>query len=204
MTDVSAAAGPDLVGGRLSLDFVNSEGGERNGPPEWIDDYGSLLAWWEHAGVLDAAARRALEAAGAERPAEARDVARRAIALREALYRVFVAALDGDDPGRDDLARVDAELRSALAHLRLVPDPEGWRLAFDDEASLERGLWPIARDAADLLSSDELDRVKECSGRDCSWLFLDESRNRSRRWCDMAVCGNRAKVRRHYERTKDA
>ena len=61
-------------------------------------------------------------------------------------------------------------------------------------------LWPIAQSAADLLTSPDLAAVRMCEAPDCAWLFLDQSRNRSRRWCDMKVCGNRQKARRHYQR----
>jgi predicted RNA-binding Zn ribbon-like protein len=61
-------------------------------------------------------------------------------------------------------------------------------------------LWPVARSAAELLSSESVDRVRECASSTCTWLFIDDSRNRRRRWCDMASCGNRAKARRYYER----
>lgn len=66
---------------------------------------------------------------------------------------------------------------------------------------LERILWPIAQSAAELLTSSELGTVRLCEAPDCAWLFLDQSCNRSRRWSDMKVCGNRQKARRHYQRT---
>jgi predicted RNA-binding Zn ribbon-like protein len=70
------------------------------------------------------------------------------------------------------------------------------------EQALDRPLWPIVRSAAELLSSDERTLLRECAAETCSWLFLDRSRSRRRRWCDMATCGNRAKARRHYQRKK--
>jgi predicted RNA-binding Zn ribbon-like protein len=77
-----------------------------------------------------------------------------------------------------------------------------WRWAGDAESepALDRVLWPVARSAAELLTSDDLAAVRECAAPDCRWLFLDRSRNRSRRWCAMATCGNRSKARRHYRR----
>ena len=72
------------------------------------------------------------------------------------------------------------------------------------EQALDRMLWVVARSAADLLVSGELDTVRVCAGEDCNWLFLDTSKNRSRRWCDMKSCGNRAKVRKHYKQKKQA
>ena len=76
-----------------------------------------------------------------------------------------------------------------------------WTYTFE-ERKLDQMLWPIIRSAAELLTSDKLDRVCECPGENCGWLFIDMSRNRSRRWCDMKDCGNRAKARRHYRKTK--
>ncbi len=91
----------------------------------------------------------------------------------------------------------------ALARLRLVPGPDGlgWDWAADDRA-LDGVIWSVAHSAAELLTSERLDRVRECAESRCGWLFLDASRNRSRQWCDMKVCGNRAKARRHHARKK--
>lgn len=194
----------DLVGGRPALDFVNSEGGVRNGPPERIPSYRELAAWSAHAGLLDEAEADRLAAAAEGRPDEAERVHARAIELREALYRILGAARTGEAPDPADRAVLDRELAVALDRLRLVPEPGGWRWRFAAGDRLDRILWPVARDAADLLSDGPLDRVKECGGPDCTWLFVDESRNRSRRWCDMAECGNRAKARRYYRRRKGA
>lgn len=192
-----------LVGGRPSLDFVNTEGGERNGPPERLASFDDLVAWSLHAGVRDEDEAGRLEELGRKRPGEASRVFDRAIELRESLYRIFLAAISGESPGRRDLEVLDRELAEAQAHLRVVPG-EGrfvWRFV-DGDDRLDRLLWEIVDDAADLLSSDDLERVKECHGRSCTWLFLDESRNRSRRWCDMGDCGNRAKARRYYRRKR--
>ncbi|MBI4413448.1 MAG: CGNR zinc finger domain-containing protein, partial [candidate division NC10 bacterium] len=76
-----------------------------------------------------------------------------------------------------------------------------WRWTGDGQR-LDRMLWAVTRSAADLLTSGELAAVRECEAETCAWLFMDRSRNRSRRWCDMKACGNRAKARRHYERKK--
>lgn len=190
---------PQLVGGRPCLDFINTEGAVRNGPPERITSYDDLLAWTVHAGVLEAAEVRSLAAMGS---ATARaEVLERAIRFREALYRIFVATLAGEPAATADRAVLDAELGIALSFRRLVPSNGSWRWEFEG-SGVDAMLWRLAADASDLLTSQELDRVRECSGDTCSWLFLDRSRNRSRRWCDMADCGNRSKARRHYARQK--
>lgn len=87
-----------------------------------------------------------------------------------------------------------------MPHLGLVASPAGYRWAWHDADSLESVLWPIIGSAADLLTSPELEKVKLCAADDCGWLFIDGSRNRSRRWCDMSDCGNRAKARRYRRR----
>lgn len=194
----------ELIGGRPSLDFTNTEGGERNGPPERLESYHDLVAWSLYAGVVDEPGAGRLEDLARERPREAARVFGRAIELREALYRIFVAIVSGASPAEPDLDVLDRELAEALTHLRVVPAGErfAWRFVEGDER-LDRMLWTIVDDAADLLSSDTLERVKECGGDSCAWLFYDESRNRSRRWCDMGDCGNRAKVRRYYRRRRE-
>jgi len=203
MVSIDSLEDLNLVGGRPSLDFVNTEGGERNGPPERLDSYDDLVAWSLHAGVMGEGETDRLEELGRERPREASRVFDRAIELRESLYRIYLATISGETPGRGDLEVLDRELAEAQAHLRVVPAEGRFAWRFHDGGDrLDRVLWEIVDDAADLLSSDDLDRVKECRGRSCTWLFLDESRNRSRRWCDMGDCGNRAKARRYYRRRR--
>ena len=100
-----------------------------------------------------------------------------------------------------DRAILDTELGLSLAHQRLVPVDGAWIWEFVGDGA-DAMLWRLAADASDLLTSPDIDRVRECSGDTCSWLFLDKSRNRSRRWCDMADCGNRSKARRYYQKRK--
>jgi predicted RNA-binding Zn ribbon-like protein len=130
----------------------------------------------------------------------------RAIRLREAFYRMFSALGRVAQVAPDDLAILNGALAEAHNRLRLgapTPDSFAWIWTGADDA-LDRMLWPIARSAAELLTAPELARVRECAGHPCGWLFLDASRNHSRRWCSMAGCGNRAKAKRHYERAKAA
>lgn len=209
MVVMSGLDGLSLVGGRPALDFINTEGGERNGPPERLGSYGDLVAWSLYAGLVDDEEASALERAAGERPEEAAAVFERAIELREALYRLFVStAASGAGPstaGRavdaSDRAVLDRELAEAWSRRRLVPAGGVFEWRFAADGALDLPLWRIVEDAAELLTSARiLTRVKECGGPDCTWLFLDESRNRSRRWCEMGECGNRAKARRYRER----
>ncbi len=193
-----------LRGGVACLDFANTVGwhaGEQ--PVEYLNGYPDLLSWCVSAKVLDGAEAEALGRRAELEPEAAGAVLARAVGLREAIYRVFSAAAGGEDPSPSDLEVLNGELQEALALLRLTAGAGGfgWGWGGDDTA-LERPLWSLARSAAELLTSRELLRVKVCMGEACGWLFLDESRNRSRRWCDSRDCGNRARVRRYYARRR--
>jgi predicted RNA-binding Zn ribbon-like protein len=96
-------------------------------------------------------------------------------------------------------------VQDSFQHLKLVPGKGRFEWKFDiPEHELFAPLWPIARDAAELLASDRLEFLHACASKTCEWLFLDESKNHRRRWCDMTKCGNRAKVKRFYVRKKSA
>jgi predicted RNA-binding Zn ribbon-like protein len=196
-------AGLSLIGGRSSLDFVNTEGGTRSSSPDRVQDYGDLARWRAYAGVIgEGEAGRLLDLAGAD-PRAATRVHARAIEFREALFRILDATLRGEPATAEDRAILDREVAEALAHQRLVPHDGhfDWEIV-EDVTRMDRILWILAADAADLLASEQLARVKKCCGDQCEWVFVDESRNRSRRWCEMSDCGNRAKQRRYQRRQK--
>lgn len=200
------------VGGRLCLDFVNTVrgwvGADAGGGRDYADrvvgerlvSYGALLGWGRLAGILTAEEAAGLARRAARSGNEAAAVLERGLALRRALYRIFKAVIEGWTPEAGDLAVLNVELRVARAHERLVARPG---LGFEWESkpgALDRVLWPVASSAAELLTGPELERVRQCPGGECGWLFVDTSRSRNRRWCDMADCGNVAKVRRFRER----
>jgi predicted RNA-binding Zn ribbon-like protein len=193
----------EFSSGRLCLDFANMPGSRSSGQPvEHLSSYEDLASWGRQAGVLtEAQAQRLLQEA-ARRPADAEATLRWAIALREAIYRVFSVVANERQPEGADLAVLNAALK-ALAMSEILQTNGGFTWTWkEDEDALDRMLWPVVRSAADLLTSDDLSSVRECANRECSWLFMDASRNQSRRWCDMKTCGNRAKARKHYQRKK--
>jgi predicted RNA-binding Zn ribbon-like protein len=193
-----------LLGGELCLDWTNTiEGRDSPEPHEFFTGYADLVAWSRHAAGLPSEEAQGLTRLAAQYPHLTHATFERAIVLRETLYRIFAAVAAGDTPAGPDLAALNGALAEALARLRVVATPEGfeWEWA-ENGAPLERVLWPVVRSAGELLTSDRLDRLKTCDG--CGWLFIDQSRNRSRRWCDMRFCGNRAKARRHYARQKES
>ncbi len=194
----------DLIGGRECLDFVNTLDGRRNGHPhDYLSSYTDLVLWGQHVGLVTEGEAQQLIGEARRHPPKASQVFERAIVLRETIYRIFVAITSGERPAATDLTRLNEVLSEALAQLQIVPTTEGfawdWR---GEKKALDRLGWLLARSAAELLTSAELNRVRECGGDNCGWLFVDTSRNRSRRWCDMKSCGNRAKAQRHYKRKR--
>jgi predicted RNA-binding Zn ribbon-like protein len=190
-------------GGRPSLDFVNTvdprEGARTR---DFLGDYDDLAVWAAQAGVLDPSVSRRLAERAAAVPAEAASVFGRAHELREALYRLLRAIVAGEEPLPEDLQRLHGELHAASAHLVLRRQGAAFSWSWGEDLALERPLWTIVRDACELLTSSDLARVKLCPGRDCGWLFLDASKNRSRRWCSMEICGSRDKMRRLHARRR--
>jgi predicted RNA-binding Zn ribbon-like protein len=194
-----------LLGGDVSLDFANTvDWHASEHPEEFLATYADLVAWGRRVGILAEAEAVGLLAEAARRPEEARAVLARAVALREALFRIFRAVADDQLAAAGDLALFNDALGEALARLRVAPrDGAGFSWTWDGGAeALDRVLWQVLRAAAELLTSVELRRVRMCAGEGCGWFFLDTSKNRSRRWCSMESCGNRAKARRHYQRRR--
>ena len=194
----------DFSGGRLCLDFVNTTGGTRQAPKEHLHTYDDLVSWGRQAGVLDDDAAQRLGQLGRRRPEEAQRTLAAAVTLREAMFRIFCGAADCRPQREQDMETFNAALSRALAHVRIATSREGCvHLWGDGEDDLDRMLWPVLRSAMDLLTSEQnRPRVHKCESPTCDWLFLDTTRNHSRRWCDMKSCGNRAKARRYYDRHK--
>lgn len=214
----------ELSGGALCLDFANTWSNRERPEKEYLRSYPDILDFAVQAGIVTAreAAELSRRARADEREAEAALATARE--LREAIYRLFSVLAAGGWPAEEELAVVNAALPEALAGLRVAREESGVRTTGGGEPrpytrqrvatpgfawtrsdaadSLTAPLRPIVQSAAELLTSDLVDRVRECHGDDCTWLFLDQSRNRSRRWCSMESCGNRAKVRRHYRRQR--
>jgi predicted RNA-binding Zn ribbon-like protein len=172
-------------------------------PVEQLGDVEALFAWLAKAGGLGGAAFERLVVRARRRPAEAATLLGDAIELREAIYRIF-AALAADRLADDaDVKSLNRALAEAPARDRLsrVPDGYGWRI---DRARLAAPslLAPVLWSAGDLLVRRGRAPVRQCANAKCLWLFVDASKGATRRWCDMASCGNRAKARRHYLKTK--
>ena len=197
-----------LRGGDVSLDFVNTLGWRLTGyPREYLRSYEDLLDWGRQAGLLALEETEDLSREATLDPEGARETLSRALALREAIHRLISAHIAGESQDENDLSALNRELSIALSHLRVMPADGayswGWDRSGDEgKTPLDSPLWRVAQSAAQLLTSEKLGRVKLCAGEGCGWIFLDESRNSSRRWCDSRDCGNRERVRRHLARKR--
>jgi predicted RNA-binding Zn ribbon-like protein len=187
----------------LCLEFANTAEARERGNSSQFMDYDGLISWGRSTGALTPADAEGLAREASRRPVEASVAAEGAIALREALYRLFRAVVEGDSPDTDDLEILNAALAEAQIKRLLVYTPRGFGWEWAPSAdNLDKLTWLAALSAADLLNSDQLGMVKRCAADDCAWLFVDTTRNHSRLWCSMGACGNRAKVRRFYKRNR--
>lgn len=205
-----------LVGGRLCLDFVNSVGGRTIGPSakkkiadgviireDKLREYADLVAWSLRAGQVTEAEAVRLLRESKQREEETASVFARALTLREAIWRICKAVVDGISPRQGDLALLNQELAIAHGRVRLAAGEKNFVWEWTDtKNSLDRMLWLVADSAAEYLTTGDLTRLRECGGENCGWLFDDTSRNRSRQWCDMQDCGNLAKIRRFRSRLR--
>ena len=183
----------EFLGGNLALDFTNTlHSHGMSDPGEDLKTAADLVEWAARAGLLRDAETRKLGRVHAD---QARF--RRALALRELLYEIFSRAAKGKKPQPQALRTFQNFYQNTIRRAEFHPVANHYRLMWPAATHpLERMSQDIVRSAADLLTSEALTRVRQCSGERCSWLFVDNSRNRMRRWCDMKACGNRAKVRR--------
>ena len=194
-----------LLGERLCLHFANTiESRIGPDPEDHLQGYPDLVRWGRHVGVLTAEEADRLLAEADGHPAEAAAAFDRALALRDAIYRVFLAVAHGRAPEAGDLEVLRRTWLEAMGESRLTATEGGigW-VPVEDDGGLDRVIWPVPRSAVEVLTGPERGRVKECPGAgDCGWLFVDTSKNGTRRWCSMEGCGSRVKMRRHYARTR--
>jgi len=199
---MTAIADLARVGGHLALDFANTAGWHASPErDEHLQRYEDVLAWAAAAGTLTARERSTLAREAARRPRDAAKALARTIDLREAVYRAFAALAHGHAPSPADLASLHAARHAALADAEPVWQSGRLTLRWSERgADLLRPVHPVMLAAADLLASGELSRLRQCGNHPCGWLFLDRSRNGSRRWCSSEDCGNTTRVRRFRAR----
>lgn len=195
-----------LVTHRSCLNFVNTvDSHERETPREYLTSYNQLLAWALLVGLASPEEVACLQNQARLHAQEAERILQEAYSLRYDLYRIYVACIEHQEIPEAALRHLNELLACAPVRSQLRPRSYGlvWNLP-ESQVSLALPLWQIAWDAAALLTSSELARLRKCSGVGCTWMFLDTSRAQNRRWCMMGWCGNRAKARRHYQRQRSS
>jgi predicted RNA-binding Zn ribbon-like protein len=196
----------ELIAGAVCLDFINTlDDRFSTEPKELLTGYVDLARFGEDSGILTELQVDQLMTRSMQSPETAQRALDAAIQLREAMYAIFWALVQNKPAPKAPLAVLNSYVQEAARHMSIVPTNGHFAWKFDDAGTaFNAPLWPIARSAADLLASDQVQFVRACASKTCEWLFLDESKNHRRRWCDMTKCGNRAKASSFYKRKRRA
>ena len=188
----------ELVGGALCLDFVNTVNSRVNPEHDYLTSYSDLVSWANKVGILSPAQANQLLRRAKQNTDEAKDTLERARTLREVLYRLFSSAANNSEPDKKDIEMFVTTFGETIAHSQFLKQAKHYVTRWKVDETFDAVLWPIIHSAGELLLSEELGNVKKCPG--CGWLFLDTSKNQSRRWCSMNTCGARDKMRRYHKR----
>jgi len=195
----------DLKSGHPVLEFTNTVSNHASEHPgEKLFNYEDLLAWMGKVGLLHEEQLQMLMRKAATQPKESAAIFAKSLELRESVYRIFVAKTNGKSPAEEDLTILNALLTRLTSGAQIVYHSGrfDWEWNFD-ESALEAPLWVIVLSAVDLMTSEHLKWLGQCADEEgCGWLFVDTSKNHSRRWCDINDCGNRAKQRRYQQRAR--
>ncbi|AXC13515.1 hypothetical protein ACPOL_4240 [Acidisarcina polymorpha] len=189
------------MAGNTALDLVNTLDNRfhEGGPDELLESYDDLLRFVQQAGLLTAAqVRRLRRQTGAE--AERRRALDQVKELREAVAGVAYALLDAEELPIHGIATLQEYFHRANAARRLTDDGKRLVWSWPEGEKLSAPLWLLTREGEKLLLSEQVNRLRFCASDTCRWLFLDTSKNQTRRWCDMKICGNRMKARRYQAR----
>jgi predicted RNA-binding Zn ribbon-like protein len=194
----------ELSGGHPALDFADTldERGKEQ-PRELLGTYADLLNWARQAGVIEPQRQKVLARAARKSKQKSESALAAARRAREVIFSVFAAVAEGREVPEGALRELRNLVDSARRRKTLRFDGTGVSWAWTErEGDLGQVVRRVIDSAVDLLTGESISRVKICDGPGCRWLFLDASRNGKRRWCDMTICGNRTKVRRHYRKSR--
>lgn len=193
-----------LLRERLCLDFINTSDKHPSQPDvDFLSSYPRLIEWAVFVGAISNEQGEHLLMTAEAQPAKAEAALHYAVNVRDTVYRVFSAAAAHQSPAAVDMQAFNHMLSKAMSHYRLAAQNEAFEWACaHDAADFGAMLWPVLWSASELLTSPDVRLLRECASDDCTWLFLDTSKNHSRRWCSMTQCGNRAKARTHYHRVR--
>jgi predicted RNA-binding Zn ribbon-like protein len=190
----------ELVGGAPCLDFANTINSRLYPEHDYLVQYSDVVGWANRIGILTPAQSNQLQRRAEQNAGQAESAFLAARTLRELLYRLFSNAAKGSEPNKKDMETFVASYGEAISHGKFLKKGSHYTTTWKVDETLNAVLWPITHSAGELLLSQELGKVKECPG--CGWLFLDTSKNQSRRWCSMNTCGARDKMRRYHKRQR--
>ncbi len=190
----------EIVGGALCLDFVNTINSRQRPEHDYLTVYSELANWGGKIRVLSAGQNSRLQKQARRDVKMAENALEKAREFRELLYRLFSNLARQSEPDKKDMASFSKFYGEAISCCQLVKTENYFSPRWEVDQTYDAMLWPIAYSAAQILLSKELMQVKECPG--CGWLFLDTSKNQSRRWCNMNTCGARDKMRRYHGRLR--
>ena len=190
------------LGGDLSLDFVNTVHDRHEEPlRNLLQNYLDLVIWIHSADAISNSQKESLLNKGRENQTKANQVYKDALQLREALYDLVVNIIDRGEVAQVNMQLINQWLSGAFSNLEMSQLNGHFVLDWKTENfELESVLWPVIRAFADLVTSEDRNRIKQCGN--CGYLFVDNSKNKSRRWCSMEICGNRVKARRHARKAR--
>jgi predicted RNA-binding Zn ribbon-like protein len=196
----------DLTAGGLCLDFANTVDKRLSSNPEdKLSGYEELVAFGKQTGVFSLSESRKLRREGRQDKSEASKLFQQAVDLRETIFRILSATAVGREVSEADAGALNEALQELNAGALVVPGPGqvAWRWV-EKSSGVARLLGRILRSAVEVLTSDDIDRVKRCAAEQCCWLFMDRSRSRNRRWCEMRTCGSQHKASAYYKRKTKA
>jgi predicted RNA-binding Zn ribbon-like protein len=196
----------ELVGGRLCLDFVNTATARGSADHRnYLTSYDALLAWGRHTEVVSTKQAQSLATLAAKEPQAALSALSLSVSLRETIYRLLGSTIRGRRPEGSDLLQVNRAFQKACPHRTVLQKGAGFEWGWEfDPGDLLSILWPVVLSTTELMTSPDINRVRQCAREGCQWMFLDSSKNGTRRWCSMAVCGSRMKSQRFYHRKRKA
>jgi predicted RNA-binding Zn ribbon-like protein len=190
----------EIVGGAPCLDFTNTINSRLYPEHDYLLQYSDLVDWVRKVGLLSPTQTSQLQRQAKQNPQEAEKTLAAAHTLRDLFYRLFSNAAKGSEPDKKDMATFITSYGEAISHALLIRHEDHYTTTWKLDESLTAVLSPIIYSAGELLLSEKLSQVKECPG--CGWLFLDTSKNQSRRWCNMNTCGAKDKMRRYHTKQR--
>ena len=193
----------DFIGGEAALDFINTVTGRDELPRDWLDSYERLLDWATRAQLLPEKNLKALRQEARRSPAAAGSALAGAKILRESLFALVSSLVRGATPPKSALELLERHwVAGTEAHELRLEDSRLVAKVRGDAGNLDLVAALIAYRIVERVLPAPPHRLRMCQGGNCSWVFLDSSKAGGRRWCDMAVCGNAAKSRRFYDRSR--